>query len=105
MADISELNTMYNNVFSLIEEELFQRLNPSTYRDDKGFDGSLESICGSSNLDIDFRINEHQKDHQKGGSNIPGKFDVIRSSYSVPLDVAIRGTIERQRLYLKEQRI
>lgn len=107
----NELTTMYNDVFSLIEEELYQRLHPESYHD-KFYDGTRESICGSSNLDInfDFGMNKQQQNSrqniQHGGQYkrtfIPGKFDVIRSSYQIPFDVAIKGTIERQRLFLQE---
>ena len=34
---------------------------------------------------------------------IPGKFDAIKYSYHLPLDIALRGTIARQQLFLEEQ--
>lgn len=123
----SELNAMYNTIFSLIEEELYQRLHPSSYQD-RNYDGTSASIYGS-NFDPNFNLFNKQSDDQLGGqlgdqlggklsdqsseqfngqnaSNfIPGKFEVVRSSYYIPLDVAIKGTIERQRLFMKEQQI
>ncbi|VBB18029.1 hypothetical protein YASMINEVIRUS_492 [Yasminevirus sp. GU-2018] len=113
----SHLPTLYNTVFSLIEEELYQRLNPDSYRD-APYDGTTESICGSSNIDFDSLERERlmrsqmlsgqaggskQGSLQKTQSNfVPGKFEAVKHSYQVPLDVAIKGSIERQRLFLKE---
>jgi hypothetical protein len=34
---------------------------------------------------------------------LPGKLDAIKYSYNIPLNVAFRGTLERQRLFLEEQ--
>lgn len=111
----------YNTIFSLVEEELYQRLNPSGYKDSI-YDGTKYSICGSSNLDMsDFdKFDKFDKfdalDATKGnhiniagGGNknrtdklIPGKFDVIRYSHNLPLNVAIKGTLERQKLFIRE---
>lgn len=122
---MSDKNSLYNTVFSLIEEELYQRLNSSGYSDNK-YDGSKSSICGSSNLDISSLENERiarmQSNMQNtmpgrdpilnmmGGGNlqsnkkyVPGKFDAVKHSYKLPLNVALQGTLERQRLFLEEQ--
>ena len=104
---MSDKKSLYDTVFSLIEEELHQRRNPSGYSDNK-YDGTKSSICGSSNLDISCLENERAIMIQRGGnmqSNkkyVPGKFDAIRHSYNIPLNVALQGTIERQRLFLEE---
>lgn len=100
---------LYNTVFSLIEEELHQRISPANYNNNK-YDGTNESICGSSNLDILLDVTVENNSGLKGGSQsknktngyVPGKFDVIRNSYHITLDDAIRGTNERQKLFLEE---
>jgi hypothetical protein len=101
-------SSLYNTVFSLVEEELHHRLNPSGYSDKK-FDGTNVSICGSSNLDMSTLGNEGELMAGGGLSAknkdkyIPGKFDAIRNSYNIPLSVALKGTIERQKLFLQEK--
>ena len=106
--------TLYNTVFSLIEEELHQRINPTNYNNNK-YDGTNASICGSSNLDIslDASVKNYGNHGLKGGSDVsknrmsgyvPGKFDVIRNSYHITLDDALKGTIERQKLFLEEMK-
>ena len=104
-----ELSKMYNTVFSLLEEEVYQRMHPETYKDSK-FDGSFESISGMHNvnlLEADEGVQEGAHDGvQKGGGKntayIPGKIDAIRTSYAIPLMTAIEGTIGRHQLYAKE---
>jgi hypothetical protein len=94
---MTDKQSLYNTVFSLIEEELYQRLDPSNYNDNI-YNGTRTSICGTSNLDI-----ASMQSEQKGGSNfIPGKFDVIRNSYHVPLITALKATVERQKLFLNK---
>ena len=92
--------TLHNTVFALIEEELYNRLHPSTYRDQK-YDGTNFSICGSSNLDI--LSLEQEENLQKGGGNlstyVPGKFEAIKYSYKIPLNIAIQTSFERQKLF------
>lgn len=131
-SNMSSLTTLYNTVFALIEEELFQRLHPESYQDKPLHHQSRVSKCDLSNPDINlFRLDltpAELDDIQNGGNNnvakesmfneqtnitnttnsvgrlIPGKFDIIRNSYNVPLNVAIKGTIQRQQLFLKEKR-
>src|SRR5580692_7041096 len=101
---MSEKQALYNTVFALIEEELYHRKNPSGYHD-KVYDGSLSSICGSSNLEIsslDNMMGGGQKSNSK--KYMPGKFDMIKNSYQLPLNLALKGTLERQRLFSEEQR-
>lgn len=109
---MSDKNSLYNTVFSLIEEELHQRLNPSGYTDNR-YDGTKTSICGSSNLDISSLENERvvmmsRGTTMSGGARndkkfVPGKFEAVKHSYRIPLNVALQGTVERQRLFLEEQ--
>ena len=116
---MTDKKSLYNTVFSLLEEELYQRLNPSGYSDNK-YDGTKSSICGSSNLDISSLENERSVTMQRimhetpggmvGGGNlqtnnkyVPGKFDAIKYSYNLPLYLALQGTFERQNLFLEEQ--
>lgn len=105
---------LYNTVFSLIEEELHQRINPANYNNNK-YDGTNLSICGSSNLDIslDTCVNNYGNGGLKGGSEVsknktnryvPGKFDVIRNLYHITLDDAFKGTLERQKIFLEEMK-
>jgi hypothetical protein len=118
VADNPELNGLFNEVFSLIEEELYQRLNPQYYKD-AVYDGSRRSISGSSNLDISVLENEMRQkamhgitNLQRGGGKlssyrlsnyIPGKLQAVRYSYQIPLNVAIKGSIARQKLFMKEK--
>jgi hypothetical protein len=101
----NELPQMYDTVFSLIEEELYQRLHPETYKD-VSYDGTQKTICPLDNRYINF---DESKDGQKGGGKqnayIPGKIDAIRASYQIPLQTAIEGTLERQKLYAKEMTV
>src|SRR6202167_5748091 len=69
----SELNAMYNTIFSLIEEELYQRLHPTSYQD-KNYDGTSSSICGSSNFDPNFILFNRQSSRQSGGQ-LGGQLD------------------------------
>lgn len=100
---------IYDTIFSLIEEELHQRLNSTSYKD-SAYDGSKYSICGSSNLDIP--KNESITSTLTGGASlvfkrnfIPGKFEVVKYSHNLPLSVALKGSVERQKLFLKERTI
>lgn len=121
---MTDKQSLYNTVFSLIEEELHNRKNPIGYKDNV-YDERNIATCGSSNLDIElfFRSSDNLSKHcsnrhstrcnencvcgMKGGlmskanssKYIPGKFNVIRYSYNVPLSVAIQGTVERQKLF------
>lgn len=98
---MSNKQQTYDTIISLVEEELYQRLTSSGYKDSV-YDGTKFSICGSSNIDF-------STEELTGGSKskstkkiIPGKFDVIRYSHNLPLNVAIKGTMERQNLFHKE---
>ena len=97
-----DLRTRYLRKFiphPLVEEEVYQRLNPSEYKDQR-YDGTNMSICCSSNLDIGILDNK-----MNGGSKeskyIPGKFEAVKYSYHLPLDVAIKSSFERQQLFIK----
>jgi len=110
---MSNKQEIYDRIFSLIEEELYQRLSASNYRD-SAYDGSKHSICGSSNLDIsndELSNSSTSNSFLIGGSKrsrvfkrkfLPGKFDVVKYSHILPLNIAIKGSIERQKLFLKE---
>jgi hypothetical protein len=103
---MSDKQKVYDTIFSLVEEELYQRFNASSYKDST-FDGTNQSICGSSNLDIHIdsslmKGGSKNKSKFKSNKYIPGKFDVLRYSHNVPLNVAIKGTLERQKLFLQE---
>jgi hypothetical protein len=37
--------------------------------------------------------------------HVPGKFDAISYSMDIPLDVAIKGTVARQKLFAQEQKL
>ena len=98
-----ELPKMYDTAFSLIEEELYQRLHPETYKDST-YDGSDKSICMIDNRYINFN-DTPDRDQKGGGRNtayLPGKINIIRSSYQIPLKTAIEGSIERQKLFAQE---
>lgn len=101
---MTDKQSMYNTVFSLIEEELHQRMNPRGYNNNR-YDGTNVSISGSSNVDI--ASLERIQDIVGGGKvhdqYVPGKFDTVRHSYRLPIEVAILGSVQRQRLFMKEQ--
>lgn len=101
---MTDKQSMYNTVFSLIEEEVHQRMNPSGYNNNK-YDGTNHSICGSSNVDIASleKIQEMAGGGKESDNYIPGKFDAVRHSYRMPLEVAIMGSVKRQRLFAKER--
>ncbi len=105
---MTDKQSLYNTVFSLVEEELHQRRNPDTYNDNR-YDGTNLSITGP---DRDHSIAERESLHilTGGGENaqymnsyVPGKFDAVRHSLHIPLSVAIKGTIARQYQYILEQ--
>lgn len=103
---MSDKSSLYNTVFSLIEEELYQRLKPEGYTDAK-YDGTKTSICGSSNLDLSALENERVVmlgggKAQDNKTYIPGKFEAVKHSFKLPLNVAVQSTLERQRLFLEE---
>jgi len=77
---------LYDDVLRMVEEEIYQRRNGQSYQDYKS---------------TDVQIGGHRGNFQTGGT-IPGKFDVVKYSFDVPLDVAIRGTIARQQLFSSE---
>lgn len=77
---MSNTSDMYDTVFSLIEEELYQRLNPESYAD--------------LNNDPQFGGQSMQSNYET-----IGKFDIIRYSHNIPLNVAIKGTLARQKLF------
>jgi hypothetical protein len=84
---------LHNDILKLVEEELYQRRNGKFY--------------SANNINSDRVVPVTM---QKGGGAgidmfIPGKFDVIRHSMELPLDVAIRGSIARQKLYIKEKKL
>lgn len=82
-----ELVTLYDDLLRLVEEEIYQRRNGKSFED-----------LSSSNA----QTGGGRGNFQTGGT-IPGKFDIIRHSMEVPLDVAIRGTIARQQLFARER--
>jgi hypothetical protein len=82
-----ELVTLYDDLLRLVEEEIYQRRNGKSFKD-----------LPSSNA----QTGGGRGNFQTGGA-IPGKFDIIRYSMEVPLDVALRGTLARQRLFTREQ--
>lgn len=85
-----EKKKLYNEILSLVEEELFQRKNPQYYND---------------------RINNIQDTIQTGGSpnilndrpiyEIPGKFNIIRNSFNLSIGEAVAGSRQRQKLFSK----
>lgn len=90
---MSDKQKLYNCVFSLLEEELYQRMNPKIYND-KPFDKTNNKMIGGNS-------NGNSSDNV---SNLfPGKLDIIRNSYHLPIDIAIKGSVDRQKLFLKEQ--
>ena len=98
----NELPQMYDTVFSLIEEELYQRLHPETY-EDAPYNKTQKTICPLDNRYINFDEPTYgQKGGGKQNAYIPGKIDAIRASYQIPLQTAIEGTLGRQKLYAKE---
>lgn len=111
--DKQVLNNLYNNVYALIEEELFLRMNPENYHDRPDVTDNLDTtknsrkvICfellGGGMLSSNI-VNEAEADTDADTDNqMPGKFDLIRNSYNVDINTAIKGSIMRQRLFAKE---
>lgn len=77
---------LYDEILGLVEEEIFQRKNGQSYRDSRS---TREQVGG------------YHGNFQTGGA-VPGKFDAIRHSLDIPLNVAIRGTVSRQQLFAQE---
>jgi hypothetical protein len=111
---MSDKQRIYDTIFSLVEEELYQRLSPTGFKDST-YDGTKSSICGSSNLDFSDNLDDSiliggygyeygKKSNSNSNRLIPGKFDVVRYSNILPLNVAIKGSIERQKLFIKEHK-
>lgn len=79
------LQTLYNEILTLVEEEIYQRK------------------CGKKSTEPEIEL--------KGGtSNVnplfcPGKFDAVRHSLNVPLNVALRGTAARLKLFTSENKL
>lgn len=105
---MTDKQSLYNTVFSLVEEELHHRKNPETYNDNR-YDGTNISITGPNR---DHSIAERESLHVLTGGDtnasymnnyIPGKIDAVRHSFHIPLDIAIKGTIARQNQYILEQ--
>lgn len=86
---------LYNDILQLVEEEIHQRRNG-------------ESYSGNSGKDEQTKTNRTE---QTGGGVdkiypfVPGKFDAIRNSMNVPLDIAIRGSLARQKLFARENNL
>lgn len=105
---MSDKQNLYNIVFSLLEEEVFQRTTPGSFTDTKynDFSSSVSKhtahrvIGGGKNNEYMAMIPNHSKSFH---SHIPGKFDIVRNQYCVPIDVAIKGSLERQKLFLLEK--
>lgn len=76
---------LYDEILSLVEEEIYQRKNGKSYEDIK----STNQVGG-------------YRGGFKTGGSIPGKFDIIRNSLEVPLNTAVRGTVARQQLFARE---
>lgn len=100
--------TEYNTVFALLSEEVRQRQYPGNYTD-KPFDGTDYSITGTSNIEMSDMVNDIRSliDNKMGGGHsqskyMPGKIDALRYSYNIPLNVALKGTFERQRIFAQE---
>ena len=78
----NEILQLYSDIFHLVEEEIYQRRSGGNY------------------------VTDDRRETMRGGGAIygfvPGKFDAMRNSMAVPLDVAVRGTIARQRLFIQE---
>lgn len=105
---MTDKNQLYNKVLSLIEEELYLRMHPVEYNNNH-YDGTNRSICGNDNLDVSLTPKDDDNNYMAGGGFktknkvMPGKIDVVRNSFNLPLDIAIKGTLERQRLFKAEK--
>ena len=73
---------LYNEILRLTEEELFMRKNPDYYHDRNT---TVQSGGGHKTMGF-----------------VPGKLEAIKYSYSMPLDVALKGSLARQKLFAKE---
>jgi hypothetical protein len=108
---MSEKRNKYNTILSLIEEELYLRNNPENYNDNQ-YDATNKSLREFHDLDISLNDSVNKfgggytcRQTQTSSINtIPGKLDVIRNSFHVPLDVAIKGTHQRQLLFAEENK-
>lgn len=100
--DNQDLNNLYNNVYALIEEELFLRMNPENYHDNFDIISEIDPTKNSRKV-ICFELLGGGIDNRENQENqMPGKFDLIRNSYNMDINTAIKGSIMRQRLYMKE---
>ena len=90
---------VYNMIYSLLEEEIYQRKNPSQYNNNR-----VVVNKGENMLHVNNQIMHGGFNSEKSNNNIiPGKADVIRESYRLPLNMAIEGSRKRQELYMKEK--
>lgn len=107
--DKQVLNNLYNNVYALIEEELFLRMNPENYHDRPDVMDNLDPTKNSRKV-ICFELlgggvlspDANDINNDNNDIRMPGKFDLIRNSYNVDINTAIKGSIMRQRLFAKE---
>ena len=83
---------LYNDILGLVEEELHQRRTGGSY------DGKMSNQTGGGpdSADLVRRVQY---------PFVPGKFDAIRHSMNLPLDVAVRGAVERQKLFAQENNL
>jgi len=97
----NSLKSMYNEILSLLEEELYSRHvgNDIVKNNDKN---RINPKLINQNKNT---INQNMINQTGGNKYIPGKFDIIKHSFNVPLDIALKGTIERQQLFMKENKI
>lgn len=86
------VNSKINTALLLIEEELYQRLNPSV---NAASNNQQKNNINETNVMFGgTQINNIQKTEY-----IPGKFEAIRYSFQLPINTALRGSAERLALY------
>lgn len=99
---MSTKQNLYNTVFSLLEEELYQRTHPETYND-KIFDNMSNNSMSEFDDNKCLSGGSNNNSFGKIDKYVPGKFDALRNSYNIPLNIAIKGTIERQKMFMQKK--
>ena len=86
---IEQKQKIYNQVLLMVEEELYRKLNPNPTKH------TVPKI--SKNM--------------SGGNNpitnakyMPGKIDIIRNGFQIDIGTALKGTLERQKLFIEEKK-
>jgi len=95
---INQKQKLYNQVLSLVEDEVSSRLNNNP--------GQIIPINKTTTNIVGGNNGNNSNNVIKTNfvsSYVPGKLDIIRNAYKLDLSTALRGTLERQKLFINEK--